>query len=134
MLRVTSVAGSRVPVWPSGKPTNAAPHCIDGKVGKCPVAWKNWHAARDHSTTGAQDTLKPAGRGEEGERERKREKRSYLFTYKELYNPLWPHTRVYWEERVRQMAFIPTDTVKRKGGGGVKGVIPEHTELFQRLL
>lgn len=65
VLRVTSAPGSRVPECPLGKPTKAAPHWRDGKVGKCPVPWKNWVAAKSHSITGTQGTLKPPG-GKEG--------------------------------------------------------------------
>lgn len=35
---------------------------MEGKVGRCPVAWKNWAAARDHETTEAHGTLKSSGR------------------------------------------------------------------------
>lgn len=59
VFTVTRKAGNVVPACPSGNPTKAAPHWIDGKVGRCPVAWKNCVAARDHSTTGVQGTLKP---------------------------------------------------------------------------
>jgi len=35
---------------------------MEGKVGRCPVAWKNCVAARDHETTGTHGTVKPSGR------------------------------------------------------------------------
>lgn len=34
VLRVTSEAGTMVPVCPSGNPTKAAPHWMEGKVGR----------------------------------------------------------------------------------------------------
>ena len=61
VLRVTREAGRRVPTCPRGNPTKAAPHWIEVKVGRWPVAWKNWVAARDHSTRGVQGTWKPPG-------------------------------------------------------------------------
>lgn len=57
VLRETREAGSTVPEWPCGNPTNAAPHWMEGKVGRWPVAWKNWDAERDHRTSIAHGTL-----------------------------------------------------------------------------